>query len=479
MAYTANQLITGAYYAAGIVSRDFETVSGSQAADGLIWLNDILGQTRVDMGMIPYETTYKFTAQEGVEKYFIPNLIKIDTIVFYLNQVRYAMQFSNRNAYFGASRVETVTSLPNSWYFEKQTGGGNLYIYFKPNQQYPMEIHGSFGIPPVKSLQQDLSSNVTVADLGVPKIYSDGELLTGQLVINGFDLAGINTQVSNLIKNINENIHGVRASLNVNNLVLTSTTQPPVPIYVQTNGYQSGTNYTKFIGNVKACNTDNAIFVGSTYNNGVNDDGVGATLTSNSPSVLVIDGYTVNLGDRVLLKSDVYYAAVYAGSYELTALGTVSTPWVLTRTTNYDQAVEINNGDIFTVTDGVVNKGKSFIQTATVEEIGISSIYFSVFSAITFSNFSTIETPLYDVFNATGFDQFYTTYLRYALAERICAENNFDTPQNVTKQLMSYQDLINKKSKVLDLTIEKMSTLQKSGSLNYAYINLGRGWTPS
>lgn len=476
---TAIELITGAYYAAGVVGREFETVSGSQLADGLVWLNDVLGQKRVDMGMIAYETTYKFTAREGVERYFIPGLIKIDTIVFYLNTVRYAMQFQQRNSYFGSSRVENITSLPNSWYFEKQTGGGNLYIYFKPNQNYPIEIHGSFEIPEVKSLTQDLSSNITVKDLGVPKIYSDGELLPGQLVINNFDLYGINTQVSTLIKNINKNVVGVRASLNVNNLVLTSTTQPPQPIYVQTNGYESGTNHTNFIGNVKACNADNTIFIGSTYFNGVDDNGVGATLTSNVPSTLVIDGYTVSLGDRVLLKSDVYYASVYAGCYEVTTVGTGLIPWVLTRTTNYDQAIDINEGDIFTVTNGVVNKGKSFIQTAEVEIIGLSQIDFSVFSAITFSNFSTIETPFYDVSNAIGFDKFYITYLRYALTERICAENNLDTPPNVTKQLIAYQDMIDKKSKVLDLTVEKVSTLQRGGTYNYAYINLGRGWTPS
>ena len=42
MAYTTNQLISGAYYASGVVSREFETVSGAQIGDGLEWLNNII-----------------------------------------------------------------------------------------------------------------------------------------------------------------------------------------------------------------------------------------------------------------------------------------------------------------------------------------------------------------------------------------------------------------------------------------------------
>ena len=119
MVYTTNQLISGSYYAAGVVSREFETVSGNQLADGLQWLNDILAEKRVDEGMIPYETTYNFIMVPGQEKYFIPNLIQPDTIAFFLDQVRYALVYTKRNEYFGAPRVENIRTLPFSWYFER------------------------------------------------------------------------------------------------------------------------------------------------------------------------------------------------------------------------------------------------------------------------------------------------------------------------------------------------------------------------
>ncbi|CAB4127668.1 hypothetical protein UFOVP93_6 [uncultured Caudovirales phage] len=156
MAYTTNQLITGAYYAAGIVSREFETVSGSQMGDGLVWLNNIITEKSVDEGMIPYETTYNANFVIGQEIYYIPNLLQIDTLVFFLDAVRYAMKYEKRNAYFGCSRVENIQTLPFEWYFERQLGGGNLYIYFKPDQNYPMEIHGIF-LQPSVALGQDLS----------------------------------------------------------------------------------------------------------------------------------------------------------------------------------------------------------------------------------------------------------------------------------------------------------------------------------
>ena len=74
------------------------------------------------------------------------------------------------------------------------------------------------------------------------------------------------------------------------------------------------------------------------------------------------------------------------------------------------------------------------------------------------------------------FDQFYRTYLRYALADRICAEFSLITPPGVMKQLGKYEAWINKSSRILDLSIHKTSTLQKRGSFNYAFINLGHGW---
>lgn len=159
MAYTTNQLISGAYHASGVVAREFEEVSGQQVTDGLTWLNNILTEKVVDEGMIPYETTYTFSAVAGQEAYVIPDLIDIDTLVFFLDSVRYAMTNVGRNTYFGAPRVENFETLPYSYYMERKLGGATLYLYFKPNEAYSMELHGLFRLSSV-ALGQDLSLTI-------------------------------------------------------------------------------------------------------------------------------------------------------------------------------------------------------------------------------------------------------------------------------------------------------------------------------
>lgn len=156
MAYPTSQLISGAYYAAGIVSRGFETVTGQQESDGLIFLNDILGDKTIQSALIPYYEKHEFTAVVGQEKYFIQNLISIDTFTFFIDSIRYQTTWQGRREYFGSSRAETIQSLPGSWHFEREYDGASIYIYFKPDQTYPLTIWGQFRLSEV-TIGQDLS----------------------------------------------------------------------------------------------------------------------------------------------------------------------------------------------------------------------------------------------------------------------------------------------------------------------------------
>lgn len=156
MAYTTLQLITNAYYESGIVSRGFETVGGQQATDGLQFLNDLLQDKTVKNGLIPYYDKHNFTAVAGQEVYFIQDLIEIETFVFYIDTVRYQTENRARREYFGSSRADNIQSLPGSWHMERCFGGANLYMYFKPNTTYPLEIWGQFRLDAVV-INQDLS----------------------------------------------------------------------------------------------------------------------------------------------------------------------------------------------------------------------------------------------------------------------------------------------------------------------------------
>ncbi len=156
MAYTTLQLINNAYYESGIVSRGFETVGGQQATDGLQFLNDLIADKTVENGLIPYYSQHDFNAVAGQEMYFIQDLITIDTFVFFIDTVRYQTENRARREYFGSSRADNIQSLPGSWHMERCFQGANLYIYFKPDQNFPLTIWGQFRLQQV-TINQDLS----------------------------------------------------------------------------------------------------------------------------------------------------------------------------------------------------------------------------------------------------------------------------------------------------------------------------------
>jgi hypothetical protein len=82
----------------------------------------------------------------------------------------------------------------------------------------------------------------------------------------------------------------------------------------------------------------------ATYNN--NTTGIGATLTNaGTQAALVLDNVSLIAGDRVLIKNQA--TTLQNGIYTVTTVGTVSTNWVLTRASDYDQSIagEVAAGD--------------------------------------------------------------------------------------------------------------------------------------
>jgi hypothetical protein len=206
MSYSVLNLITNAYYVASIVGRDFQTLSGSQLSTGLEVLNDILADKVIETDMVPYWTTqFQFPATVNQEKYFIPNLIRVETLVFFINTVRYNTSEVPRDRYFGSARAENIQSLPFTWHQERTLGGVNIFLYFFPQQNYTMEISGLFRLYDV-TLNQQLDLTETVANLGTATVTGTGNFGAGQLVINGIDLQGTYATVAALVAFINTGI---------------------------------------------------------------------------------------------------------------------------------------------------------------------------------------------------------------------------------------------------------------------------------
>ncbi len=79
----------------------------------------------------------------------------------------------------------------------------------------------------------------------------------------------------------------------------------------------------------------------ATYSNGTS--GVGATLTNaGTNAAFSVDGVSPSLNARILVKNQTSQAQ--NGIYVLSTVGDGSTPWVLTRATDFDTAVEIAGG---------------------------------------------------------------------------------------------------------------------------------------
>jgi hypothetical protein len=133
---------------------------------------------------------------------------------------------------------------------------------------------------------------------------------------------------------------------------------------------------------VEAATVEN---LSASYLNGTSNDGVGATLTGTAngtfPSIDGVASWTV--GDRVLLKDQTN--AIQNGCYSITTLGSVSTPWVITRDPQSDESDEIPGSYMF-VRGGNTHINKGFIGIVADDatyQVGIDIVNFVEFTSST------------------------------------------------------------------------------------------------
>jgi hypothetical protein len=113
-----------------------------------------------------------------------------------------------------------------------------------------------------------------------------------------------------------------------------------------------------------------------TYSNGT--AGVGATLTANANAALVVDGITASAGDRVLAKDEA--TASHNGIYLVTATGSGSAPWVVTRAPDLNSSAQVPGAFCF-VEQGTVNAGAGFtVASPGPFTVGTTAITFTQFS---------------------------------------------------------------------------------------------------
>lgn len=205
-------------------------------------------------------------------------------------------------------------------------------------------------------LKQTVSGGFSTVAIAVPGVdYLDPGVALGTMAFQDAD---------------NVNITGGSAALTAGSII----NSPSNPVDLVNKAYaDSIAAGFQFKGSCVAATT---AALNTTYNNGAL--GVGATLTSNVNGAIVLDGVSLILNDRALVKDQATPA--YNGIYTVTTVGTAGTPFILTRATDFDQTGEIQPGAISFIQSGATYNDTSFVETEPVVTVGTDPILFTQFS---------------------------------------------------------------------------------------------------
>jgi hypothetical protein len=247
---------------------------------------------------------------------------------------------------------------------------------------------------------QGLNSAIGVGASGEQIVFQSSVLVSGSYRA---EFKGIKPTSSNYItvvtdgsdislganpNNLFDGISGVR---NANGARITNAGAPVNSGDLVTKAYlDAQTTGLDIKESVRAATTAN---IAGTYSNAAQ------TLTANSNGVAVIDGETLNLGDRILVHLQT--TGTEKGIYAVTTLGDGSNPFVLTRADDFNQSSEIGAGSFTYVEAGTLNSGKSFVQTVRNPVIDTTALIFSVFGESAIGNNSLSNAKLQQVSQST------------------------------------------------------------------------------
>ena len=214
-------------------------------------------------------------------------------------------------------------------------------------------LSGSAGITNANIANPNVTVGSTQIDLGATQTDIAG--LTS-LVIDDITINGQTLSTSSANKDININPHG------------TGTVKVPSG-YEDRSGFDSQSLANKaYVDQVAqgldtkpSCRVGTTADLSATYNNG--SSGVGATLTASSNGAIVIDGVSLSVNDRVLVKNQT--TASENGIYVVSTQGDGSTAFVLTRATPEDQPSELSGGAFVFVEEGTANADNGYVFTHT------------------------------------------------------------------------------------------------------------------
>lgn len=247
---------------------------------------------------------------------------------------------------------------------------------------------------------QGLNSAVGVGAIGEQIVYQSSVLVSGSYRA---EFKGIKPTSTNYITvatdgsdialgaNPNNIFDGISGTRNANGARITNAGSPINSSDLATKAYvDSQTTGLDVKGSVRVATTAN---LAATYSS------VGQTLTANSNGTAAIDGETLSLNDRVLVKDQT--SGTENGIYKVTVTGDTGTAFVLTRADDFNTSAEASAGAFTYVEGGTANVGKSFVQTERNVTLDTTSLAFSVFGESQLGANSIANNKLQQVSEAT------------------------------------------------------------------------------
>jgi hypothetical protein len=245
-----------------------------------------------------------------------------------------------------------------------------------------------------------LNSAVGVGAIGEQLVYQGSVLVSGSYRA---EFKGIKPTSSNYITvatdgsdialgaNPNNIFDGINGTRNANGARITNAGSPINSSDLATKAYvDAQTTGLDVKGSVRAATTSN---LAASYSS------VSQTLTANSNGAIAIDGESLALNDRVLVKDQT--TQTENGIYRVSTQGTASTPYELTRADDFNTSAEAGAGAFTYVEAGATNQGRSFVQTTRNVTLDSSNVVFSVFGESAIGTNSIANDKLQQVTEAT------------------------------------------------------------------------------
>lgn len=429
MVYLARQLVTNSWFLSGIEARNLQFPTGDQMNDGLNMLNDLLNFKQIETELVPYYQYITFNCVAGQEYYYLPAISLIEEMTFNLGVIRYPMMSQPRTNYFGSARVDNISTLPFSWNYDRSFGGGNLSLYFIPDQAYPLKMKA-------KLFFTDVLIDTDLTD--VTSLFGNTVSFTAHQLTNTFTVtSGTSSQLvinSTQPMNFGEQVQFQGGS--IPSTLSLSTTYYAVPI-----------NHATFYVATSLANAQSNTVVSYAAGSG-SVESFALVLTLASPQ-------TFSIGDEISFTN--VTGALPAGiTSGVTYYANPSSSTTMTVATSFLNAT--NGANILYTDAGSGTNTITFLNPNNIP-------YYTTYTFINSSN--------------QGYDTSYIEYLRYALARYMCSEYGVGfNPQSEA----IYQSYVRKLMYISppDLSMKKLSILNSNDQLGYNWgdVNIGHGWRP-